>query len=199
MYRFFALPSLIFVLLLLRTPALCSPLTIDFEGLPDSTVLTSQYPGLTFSNAIILTAGISLNEFEFPPHSGSNVASDNGGPISITFSSPITSFSGYFTYEEPLTLQAFDIGNTQVASVVSAFSNNEALSGDVGSSPNEFLQASSAGGISSVTIAGDPGGGSFVLDDAKITSGAAPVREPATGVCIFSGAALVAVLKRRFT
>jgi len=31
--------------------------TIDFEGFPDSTILTNQYPGLTFSNAIILTAG----------------------------------------------------------------------------------------------------------------------------------------------
>jgi hypothetical protein len=43
--------------------------TIDFEGFPDSTIVTTQYPGLTFSNTIILTSGISLNEFEFPPHS----------------------------------------------------------------------------------------------------------------------------------
>ena len=82
--------------------------TIDFEGLADSTILTNQYPGITFTNAIILTAGISLNEFEFPPHSGVNVASDNNGPITIVFSSPVLSFSGYFTYVEPLTLDAFD-------------------------------------------------------------------------------------------
>src|ERR1700722_13497991 len=73
---------------------------IDFEGLPDSTVVTNQYAGLLFSNAVILTAGFSLNEFEFPPHSGVNVLSDNGGPISITFDGPVLSFSGFFTYVE---------------------------------------------------------------------------------------------------
>jgi hypothetical protein len=58
-----------------------APLT--FEGYADSTILTNQYTGAIFSNAIILTAGITLNELEFPPHSPSNVASDNGGPMSI--------------------------------------------------------------------------------------------------------------------
>jgi hypothetical protein len=55
--------------------------TLNFDGFPDSTILTDQYPGVTFTNAIILTAGISVNEFEFPPHSGVNIVSDNGGPI----------------------------------------------------------------------------------------------------------------------
>src|SRR5947207_2203983 len=82
-----------------------SAATIDFEGFPDSTILTTQYPGLTFSNAMILTAGISLNEFELPPHSGVNVVSDNAGPMTLDFASPITSFSGYFTYLVPLTLR----------------------------------------------------------------------------------------------
>src|ERR1035438_2645635 len=97
--------------------------TITFEGLPDSTIVTNQYPGLTFSNAIILTAGISLNEFEFPPHSGVNVVSDNGGPISIDFASPVQSFGGYFTYAEPLTIQAFDASDSLLASSSSLFSN----------------------------------------------------------------------------
>jgi hypothetical protein len=172
-----------------------SSFTIDFEGLADSTILSNQYTGLAFSNAIILTAGISLNEFEFPPHSGTNVASDNNGPMSIMFSSPITSFSGYFTYAEPLTLQAFDSASAQVASVASVFSNNEALSGDVGSSPNEFLKLTFAGEISSVTITGDPGGGSFVLDDATFTNSESTVPEPATAVHIFSAVVILAALK----
>ncbi len=98
--------------------------TLDFEGFPDGTVLTTQYPGLTFSNAIVLSAGISLNEFEFPPHSGVNVASDNGGPIVITFDSPVLSVSGYFTFLEPLTLTAYDASDKQVADTTSIFSNN---------------------------------------------------------------------------
>src|ERR1019366_8377021 len=102
-------PLSILAFLALAAPAflVAGPITIDFEGLPDSTILTNQYPGVTFSNAVILTAGISLNEFEFPPFSGSNVASDNGGPLSIAFASPATAFGGYFTHTVPLMLRAF--------------------------------------------------------------------------------------------
>jgi hypothetical protein len=42
---------------------LAASVVITFEGFADSTILTNQYPGLIFSNTIILTAGISLNEF----------------------------------------------------------------------------------------------------------------------------------------
>lgn len=154
---------------------------IDFEGLPDSTIVTNQYPGLTFTNAIILTSGISLNEFEFPPRSGVNVISDNGGPMTIDFSAPVVDFGGYFTYLEPLTLLGFDASNAQVVSATSLFSTNDALYGDPGSSPNEFIGLSWASGISSVTITGDPAGSSFVLDDLTYTAGqATTVPEPAS-------------------
>jgi hypothetical protein len=165
--------------------------TIDFEGFPDSTILATQYPGLTFSNTIILTSGISLNEFEFPPYSGVNVASDNNGPITIDFSTPITSFSGYFTYLEPLTLAGYNAVDTQVASAVSDYSNNTACLGgppcfgDPGSSPNEFIELSFAGGMSSVTITGDPLGGSFTMDDISYTSS---VPEPSSLPLVISGA-----------
>jgi hypothetical protein len=152
--------------------------TIDFEGFSDGTDLTTQYSGLTFSNAIILTAGISLNEFEFPPHSGVNVVSDNGGPITIDFSTPIMDFSGYFTYLAPLTIDAFDSSSGLVDSAVSMFSNNLALSGDPGSSPNELISVSSTEGISSITITGDSDGGSFVLDDASYSGTGKPVAMP---------------------
>ncbi|MGA2599812.1 MAG: PEP-CTERM sorting domain-containing protein [Bryobacteraceae bacterium] len=176
---------------------------IDFEGLPDSTVLTSQYPGVTFTNGIVLTAGISLNEFEFPPNSGVNVASDNGGSMSIAFASPVTSFAGYFTYLEPVTVTAFDAANDQVASAASLFSDNLAClagppcSGDPGSSPNEFVQVAFAGGISNLTITGDPAGGSFTLDDATYTTFATTVPEPATSFPILVGGALAALARRR--
>ena len=173
------------------SPLKASTVTLDFEGFPDSTILTTQYPGVTFTNAIILTAGISLNEFEFPPYSGVNVASDNGGPITIDFANPITSFGGYFTYLEPLTLDGFNASDAEVASAVSAYSTNDALFGDPGSSPNELIQLSFADGISSVTIAGDPLGGSFTLDDATYTTAHAGVPEPAS-VLLF-GSALVIV------
>lgn len=152
--------------------------TLSFDGFPDSTILTTQYPGVTFSNAITLTAGISLNEFEFPPYSGMNVVSDNGGPMSVMFSTPVTSFGGYFTYAEMLTIDAYGGSNKLLDTVMSPYSNNEALSGDPGSGPNEYLVVTSASGISDVTITGDPLGGSFVLDDATYVIPAASAAEP---------------------
>jgi hypothetical protein len=178
--------------------ASASSVTLNFEGFPDSTILTNQYPDVIFGNAIVLTAGISLNEFEFPPHSGTNVVSDNGGPMYLTFASPISSFSGYFTYAEALTIQAFNAADSKVASASSPFSSNMALSGVAGSSPNEFLAVSFAGGISSITITGDPNGGSFVMDDVTITSGVAntPTPEPAS-LLLFSVGALAAITTLR--
>ncbi len=174
--------SLLFLLLLIvfSHRLVAATITLDFEGFPDSTTLDTQYPGLTFSNTIILTAGISLNEFEFPPHSGSNVVSDNGGPLTIAFITPVFFFGGFFTYAEPLTLAAFDASSNRVAQGISTFSSNDALVGDPGSSPNEFLSVSFLAGISSVTITGDPAGGSFVLDDATIT--APDVPEPSSAL-----------------
>lgn len=171
---------------------------IDFEGLSDSTSVTNQFSGLLLSNATVLTAGISLNEFEFPPHSGSNVVFDDGGPISILFSVPVISFGGYFTYGTQLTLSAQDTFDNPLPLVLSAFANNEGLSGDLGSSPNEFLEVSYLGGISGLTITGDPSGGSFTLDDATITTpNATSVPEPGTASLIFLGGLAVLVARRR--
>lgn len=167
---------LVTVLALALTPILWADTVLTFEGFPDSTILTTQYPNVAFTNAIILTAGISLNEFEFPPHSGANVASDNGGAMSISFSTPVQSFAGYFTYAEQLTIDAYGAGNTLLASVTSPYSNNEALSGVPGSTPDQLLRVSGSG-IVRVSITGDPAGGSFVIDDA--TYGTA-VPEPAS-------------------
>jgi hypothetical protein len=134
----------------------------------DSTIVTNQYAGATFVNAIILTAGITLNEFEFPPHAGSNVASDNGGPTTISFASPLRSFGGYFTYGVPLSIQALGSSNSVIASTSSAYSNNEALSGVSGSHPNELLQVGSATGIHSIVITGRAQGASFTMDDVTL-------------------------------
>jgi hypothetical protein len=144
---------------------------IDFEDLTDSTPVTTQYAGLTFSDTTVITAGISLNEFEFPPHSGTNVAFDDGGPISIFSDTPIESFGAYFTYTEALTLTAFDSLGDTVGTATSAFSNNLACldgppcQGDPGSSPNEFIQIALDQTFVHITIQGDPGGTSFTMDD----------------------------------
>lgn len=124
------------------------------------------------------------------------MAFDNGGPIGIAFSTPVLSFAAYFTYIEPLSLLAFDASNTQIGSAVSLFSNNTGTGGDPGSSPNELLQLSSIGPISSVSITADPSGSSFVMDDVTLTTGVAAVPEPSSFMLTF-GCLGVLFLRRR--
>jgi hypothetical protein len=180
-----------------------SAVTITFETLSDLEAVTNQFADVTFANATVLTAGISVNDDDFPPHSGGKVVFDNGGPISLTFATPIASFGGYFTYAVPLTIEAFSPANVSLGTVTSAFAANFASSGM--GTPNEFLQLAFASGIGSVTITGDTFGGSFVLDDVTLTPlqtgpgpDPAPVPEPATLLLTLSGiAALPRMLHRR--
>jgi hypothetical protein len=168
--------------------------TIDFENLSDSTVVGSAYAssGVIFTNAVIATAGVSLNELEFPPHSGSNVVVDSGGAITLTFLTPISSFSGFFTYAFPLTLEGFGSSNQLLVTVNSLFSTNFVSSGN---QPNELIQFNFPGGIDSVTITGDPLGSSFALDDASFTTAVTP--EPGSVSLLFTGIALALVIGRR--
>jgi hypothetical protein len=139
--------------------------TFGFENLADGTVLTNQYAGLTFSNAIVLSQGITLNEFEFPPHAGTNVASDNGGPMTMVSSTPLRSFSGYFTYGVALSIQAYGTSNNLLVSTTSSNSKNEALSGSGGA--NALLKVT-ASRIYKVVITGSPQGTSFTMDDVTV-------------------------------
>lgn len=149
---------------------------LDFEGLPDSTAVTNQYPNAVFSHATAITAGLSLNELEVAPHSGSVVVFDDGGPMLISFAVPITSLAGYFTYSSKISLIAFDEKNVQVAITTSKFSSSFALSGDAGASMNELLSLSYKGGIKRVLITGAAGGSSFALDD--VTVRMEPAKKP---------------------
>ena len=139
----------------------CGSVLLDFETLSDSEVVTTQYSGLTFSNAIAVKAGVSLNEFDFPPKSGKNVVSDNSGPMRVDFDVPVASVGGFFTYIIPLMLTAFDSSNMVLGSAASLYTENFLSSGNP---PNELLQLTFPN-ISYVTITGDPNGSSFTLDD----------------------------------
>ncbi len=171
---------------------------IDFEGPTDGTVISPGfYLGLEFTNASIVAAAITLNDFDFPPKSGINVAFDTGGAIGIVFSDPILSFSGYFTYVTPLTLTFYSASSALLGTVTSAYSINTGGGGEVGSLPNEFLSYTNAAGIKSVVILGDAAGNSFVLDDLGYAAPAASgVPEPATLLTAL-GAFLILALRRR--
>jgi hypothetical protein len=180
--------------------ARASSIVVDFESFTEGDAITNQIPGLTFTNATVITAGNGLNEFENPPHSGANVVFEDGGEISIAFSTPVSDFAGYFTYSltapATLTLTAFDSSHVALgASTQSAFSNNQGQSGEAGSSPNEFLQLLFSN-ISSVTITGELGGGSFTLDDVTFLQGET-VPEPASLTLVLVGGAVAYARSRR--
>ena len=169
--------------------------TYDFEQFGDMTVVTNQIAGLSFANAMALTAGVSLNEQEFPPSSGANALLDDGSPIEILFSGPVFSIGAAFTYATSLSVSIYDIGNGLLGTVTSAGNDNRGLSGS--GSVNEILSFSNFGGaISRVVITGAAQGSSFVMDDLTVDFGTAnPVPEPATlalvatlfGMGVFNG------------
>lgn len=187
---------------------------VDFEGFFDQTVLTTQYTDLVFSNTSVVIAGLTLNDGEFPQHGGNSAAEDcaafdaggsciAGGPVSIDFAVPVTSFSGYFTYAQMLTLTGFDTFGHVLPAVTSSFSQNFVSSGNP---PNELLSLGFAGGLSMLTIAGDPNGGSFIMDDLNIDfASTSPIGlpEPSSGdlvavtVMIFLGVFTCLRLSRR--
>ena len=131
--------------------------TINFDGLPDSSVVGNTYAGqgVHVNHGVILVAGISLNEINFPPHSGTGVMSDDGSPIYISFDAPVDNVSAYFAYASLLTLTAFDGGGNTLGTLNSAL--NSFLDG------NQLISLGISG-IVSLQISGqDPS--SFILDD----------------------------------
>ena len=155
--------------------------TYDFEQFADSEAVAAQLTGLTFTNARVLTAGVSLNETEFPPRSGTNVLFDDGGAITLSFASPVYSVGAFFSYATAVNLSVYDGNNVLLGALSSLFTSNLALSGEAGSNVNELLSfADASGRISRIVFSGDVAGGSFVMDDLTVDTGATAVPEPQT-------------------
>jgi hypothetical protein len=171
---------------------------IDFEGLIEGTSVTNQYSGMTFSNSTVLTAGSSLNEIDYPPESGTNVIFDDGGPISMTFSTPVLGVGAYLNYTQSIELQAFDSADNLLGSASTLYSTNLVSTGDPGSSPDEFLELSFASAISKVTFTGDPAGGTFTLDDLTITAAeSSQIPEPSTLALLLGAMAICTKFRRQ--
>jgi hypothetical protein len=193
---------------LLGTPAVSQALPLDFESVEDlfgtGVVVDNQFAGdgVVFANTIALTAGLSLNELDFPPRSGVTAVSDFGGAMRIDFTSAFYGVEAFFTYYVPITMQAFDPSGALLGQITSAFSSNLApggLGGDPGSSPNERLALQTSSAIAYLLIAGDPLGGSFVMDDfdAQSTPPTTSAPEPSTSLLLGGGLALAAAWRRR--
>jgi hypothetical protein len=96
---------------------------ITFEGWPNGTSLTTQYPNVTFNGAVILgPAALDLSDpitgqpwVPYPPHSGTNLIYDPNGTLTLTFSSPVNFVNGYFTYTNGVVMTAYNSSNTLLA------------------------------------------------------------------------------------
>jgi hypothetical protein len=144
--------------------------SINFEGRVDQTLIDATYTpqGVIFQNAEIVTAGLSLDASQFPPDSGIQAVMDVRGPIEMMFATPVTDFSAFFTYTQPLTVLGYDSLKNLVASSISIFDENFASSGN---SPNELISLHADAGIQFVLITGSATGNSFIMDDMSFGNG----------------------------
>ena len=169
--------------------------TIDFEDLADSTPVADQYSslGVTFSGGTTAEAYVSLFEGEYPPHSGSKALLIDAGSLTLSFSSPVADFSAYISYASPLTLTFYDSAGSQTGTLHSLFLSNLGLSGDAGSSPNEFFSFQSASAISMLVFTTGLDGSSYALDDVSVST----VPEPPVWLLLGVGILTIGLLTRR--
>jgi hypothetical protein len=172
--------------------------TINFDSLSDSQAVTNQFAGLgvTFSRTVALTAGVSLNELDFPPHSGQNAVTNLDGDMIIAFSQPTASVQGFFTYTQPITMMSFDANALLLGSVSSKAGcmTNIASAASLSCPSNEALGFGGNNNIKQVVI-----GGAFVMDDLSFETGTQIVPETTSVSLMALGLAVLFGLRRNWS
>lgn len=178
--------SILFIIVILLCTTSAGATLLNFEDMPDLTSVGDFYAsyGVHFSNALSLTAGFSLNEFDYPPSSGLVAIGDDNTPIMITFDTPAENIFANFTYGSQLTFTAYDDLGTLIGSYVNPASSN------LGST--EFIPLSFAN-VSSLEIAGAVNN-YYIMDDLNFT----PVPEPSTIALLGSGLMGLWSVRKRF-
>jgi hypothetical protein len=109
---------------LVAAAATAGATTIDFEQYTQGTQITNQYAaqGITFTNAEELTVP-NYYSYGYPPHSGSGVINNwPDATLTMTFSTPQTLVSGYYSSGLDSTVTAYDSMGNLVATVFLPFS-----------------------------------------------------------------------------
>jgi hypothetical protein len=171
------------ILALATMAAVASPAgaaLIDFESLAIDEFVTNQFAGdgVVFSNGVTLVAGVSLNEFLFPPTSGTNVISGlDLGPLEAAFLAGASHVSLQITTAVTARVSFFDLVDTFLGELLVA-PNMES---------NTLVSFDSASPIGRVSIGDDMLGSAFFLtvDDLEFESSSTP--EPSTLALIALG------------
>jgi hypothetical protein len=164
---------------------------ITFDNLPDRTIVTNQFPGVSFTGAQVLTAGVDLNP-NFPPVSNPNVVFDFlNGTITATFTTPVTSVGAFVTGNTSITETIFR-GATMLGSVSTGGANF--IGAGTGLPPNIFLSISDFDITRAVFT---DTGNSFTLDNFTFTPVPAPIAGAGLPGLILAGGGLLGWWRRR--
>jgi hypothetical protein len=166
---------------------------ITFDNLATGTIVTNQFPGVSFTGAQVLTAGVDLNPL-FPPVSNPNVVFDISiDTIIATFTTPVTSVGAFITGNTSITESIFR-GATLLGSVSTGGANF--VGAGTGLPPNIFLSISN---FDITSVAFSDTGNSFTLDNFTFTP--TPVPGPIVGAglpgLILACGILLALARRR--
>jgi len=187
-----SLASLVAVVAISQAASATSNVSIDFESLALDEFVTTQFADqqVLFGNAVTLVAGISLNEIDFPPSSGTNVISGlDVGPIGVAFLQPAHFVAFSITTADTAVVRYYDATATLLGqSVIDA--NLGATSQIAFNTPSQQISGLTIGRLN----ADDSTGSAFFLtvDDFQ-----AAIPEPSAFLAMALGLIPIAAAVRR--